>query len=80
MARKKWIRLDNASKIFLATMTSTDTKVFRLSAAVRDEIDPDILQEALDETYQYHRLYHVVLRRGIFWYYLRCEQRPWSAR
>jgi hypothetical protein len=37
MARKKWIRLDNASKIFLATMTSTDTKVFRLSAAVRDE-------------------------------------------
>ncbi len=77
MARKKWIRLDNASKIFLATMTSTDTKVFRLSAAVRDEIDPDILQEALDETYQYHRLYHVVLRRGIFWYYLEdSEQRP----
>ena len=80
MARKKWIRLDNASKIFLATMTSTDTKVFRLSAAVRDEIDPDILQEALDETYQYHRLYHVVLRRafsGTIWRIV--SRGPWCS-
>lgn len=70
MRRNNWVRLDNASKIFLATMTSTDTKVFRLSAAVRDQVDPDILQRALNETYDCFSLYHSVLRRGIFWYYL----------
>ena len=70
MEHKKWLRMDNASKIFPATMTATDTKVFRMSAAVRDQVDPDILQQALDETYDYFRLYHAVLRRGIFWYYL----------
>lgn len=75
--RKNWVRLDNASKIFLATMTSTDTKVFRLSAAVREQVDPDILQQALDVTYDYFKLYHSVLRRGIFWYYLEdSDQRP----
>lgn len=77
MEHKKWLRMDNASKIFPATMTATDTKVFRMSAAVRDQVDPDILQQALDETYDYFRLYHAVLRRGIFWYYLEdSEQRP----
>jgi len=77
MNRKKWVRMDNASKIFPATMTATDTKVFRMSAAVRDQVDPEILQQALDETYDYFRLYHAVLRRGIFWYYLEhSEQRP----
>ena len=77
MKRKKWVRMDNASKIFPATMTAADTKVFRMSAAVRDQVDPAILQQALDETYDYFRLYHAVLRRGIFWYYLEeSAQRP----
>ncbi len=70
MNRKGWAKLDNASKIFLATMTSRDTKVFRLSANVREEVDPAILQAALDRTYEYFGLYHAVMRRGIFWYYL----------
>lgn len=70
MKRKGWAKLDNASKIFLSTMTSTDTKVFRLSAEVREEVDPLVLQEALDRTYGYFRLYHSIMRRGFFWYYL----------
>lgn len=70
MKRKKWVRLDNASNIFLAAMTDRDTKVFRLSAALVDAIDPVLLQTALDKTYERYVLYHSVLRRGFFWYYL----------
>lgn len=70
MARKRWTRLDNASKIFMAAMTDTDTKVFRLSADLYDEVDPIILQQAVDIAYESFPLYHYVLRRGIFWYYL----------
>jgi hypothetical protein len=34
------------------------------------EVDPALLQEALDATYDRYRLYHAVLRSGVFWYYL----------
>lgn len=70
MKRKTWVRLDNASNIFLAAMTDFDTKVFRLSAAMEDPVDPELLQQALDNTFESYVLYHSVLRRGIFWYYL----------
>lgn len=67
---KEWVRLDNASNIFLAAMSTIDTKVFRLSGELRDEIDPGLLQQALEKVYAQYPLYHSVLRRGFFWYYL----------
>src|SRR5690625_4492863 len=70
MTRRTWVRLDNASNIFLAARSETDPKVFRLSAELDEPIDPAILQRALDTTYDRYRLYHAVLRRAIFWYYL----------
>lgn len=70
MKRVNWVRLDTASKIFLATLTDKDPKVFRVSAALVDSVDPQCLQEALDEAYDHFLLYHSVLRRGFFWYYM----------
>lgn len=70
MTRRTWVRLDNASNIFLAARSETDTKVFRLSAELDHEVDPQLLQAALDITYDRYALYHAVLRRAIFWYYL----------
>lgn len=70
VSRRSWVRLDNASNIFLAAMSSVDSKVFRLSAEMVDEVDPELLQQALDRVFDQYVLYHSVLRRGIFWYYL----------
>lgn len=70
MEKKGWVRLDNASNIFLAARNETDTKVFRLSAEMTEIVDPVLLQSALQETYKAYPLFHNVLRRGIFWYYL----------
>ena len=67
--KRDWLALDNASKIFPAAMTNRDTKVFRFTAVMKDEVDPLILQEALDLAYDNFPLYHAVLRRGFFWYY-----------
>lgn len=69
-SRRAWKRLDNASNIFIATMTDLDTKVFRIGADLDHDIDPTILQDALDRTYDRYPLYHSVMRRGFFWYYL----------
>ena len=68
--RRRWVRLDNASNIFLAARSDVDTKVFRMAAELDHEVDPALLQEALDATYERFPLYHAVLRRGVFWYYL----------
>ncbi|HHU53736.1 MAG TPA: alcohol acetyltransferase [Clostridiaceae bacterium] len=67
--QRNWIDLDNASKLFPSVMNATDTKVFRFTATVKDDIDPKLLQMALDQSYKHFPLYRGVLRRGIFWYY-----------
>ena len=46
---KGWIRLDTAALIFPATMNSKWSNVFRLSATLKEDIDPDILQKAVDD-------------------------------
>ncbi|NLE97004.1 MAG: alcohol acetyltransferase, partial [Propionibacterium sp.] len=68
--RRQWVRLDNASNIFLAARSEVDTKVFRLSAELDDDVEPAQLQEALDRTFAQYPLFSAVLRQGIFWYYL----------
>ena len=45
--RRRWVRLDNASNIFLAARSDVDTKVFRMGAELDHEVDPVLLQEAL---------------------------------
>jgi len=56
--------------ILAATYSERDEKVFRISCELFEEVDPEILQQALDETIERFPYYKSVLRRGIFWYYL----------
>lgn len=70
MNRGSWVRLDNASNVFLAARSDVDPKVFRISAEMDHDVDPDALQVALEATFDRYPLYRAVLRRGIFWYYL----------
>lgn len=77
MPHRAWVRLDNASNIFLAARSDVDPKVFRILAEMDHEIEAELLQRALDETYDRYPLYHAVLRSGVFWYYLlESELRP----
>lgn len=76
--RRTWVRLDNAANIFLAARNEIDTKVFRLTAELDEQIDPDVLQEALDRVYAQYPLFRAVLRRGVFWYYLQ-ESNRWPV-
>lgn len=65
----EWVRLDNASKIFPATSSNKDTKVYRIAAELYREVDAANLQRALDLTMRSFPIYKSVLRRGFFWYY-----------
>lgn len=65
----EWKRLDNASKIFPAISNNKDTKVYRISAELYRDVNPENLQKALDLTLEDFPMYKSILRRGFFWYY-----------
>ena len=70
MKKAQWNRLDNAAKIFPPTSNLIDPKVFRCTCQLREDIDPDILQEALDETMVLFPYFRSIIKKGFFWYYL----------
>ena len=66
----KWMQLDNAAKIYPAAATARWNNIYRLSATLKDEVDRDVLQSALDVTVRRFPSIAVKLKRGVFWYYL----------
>jgi hypothetical protein len=68
-ARKRWNRLDNAAKIFPATTSNQDTKIFRLVCELAEPVDGDVLQRSLERTLWDFPLYRSILKKGLFWYY-----------
>lgn len=65
-----WLKLDNAAKYFPSSSNKRDTKVFRFACELKDEVDKDILQEAVLLNLEKFPMYKSVLKRGVFWYYL----------
>lgn len=66
----RWRKLDNAAKIFPATSGKKDTRVFRFSCDLKETIQGEILQEALDKTIEAYPMFCSVMRKGFFWFYL----------
>lgn len=69
-----WSRLENASKIFPSTCSEKDTKVFRLTCELNEEIQGPLLQTALEQTLENFPHFRSILRHGFFWYYLESSQ------
>ena len=72
----RWSRLDNAATIFPPTSHGADTGVFRLCCELRQDVDPERLQLALEQTLEDFPHMKSCLRRGVFWYYLEQSGRP----
>lgn len=68
--RKAWHRLDNAAKIFPPTSEKADTKVFRFTCELFEDVEEKLLQSALDLAIEDFPDFRCVLKRGMFWYYL----------
>ena len=65
-----WYKLDNAAKIIPSSVEGSDTRVIRLVCELKENVDPDLLQDALDLTMPEFPHMKCCLRRGVFWYYL----------
>ncbi|WP_312702279.1 hypothetical protein [Sedimentibacter sp.] len=66
---KDWKKLDNAAKIFPPNSKKSDTKVFRFACELYDNVDKNVLQNALNITVDAFPLYKSIIKSGVFWYY-----------
>ena len=79
MKQKKahWRKLDNAAKLYSAASNKKDTRVFRFYCELKEQVQSEFLQEALDQTLETFPTFLMVLRKGLFWHYLEpCNLRP----
>lgn len=78
--RKRWFKLDNAAKLYPAVSTARWSSTFRISAELNEEIDPQRLQAAVNQTLPRFPSLKVRLRSGLFWYYLEEIASPLAVR
>ena len=66
----RWVRLDNAAKIYPAARRRNWSNVYRQSVTLCENVDKAVLQSALDVTAKRFPSIAARLRRGLFWFYL----------
>ncbi len=71
-----WYKLDLSAIVYPTLQRRDFSSVYRLSVVLKEEIDPSVLQQALDLTLQRFPTYKVAIRKGVFWRYLEPNNRP----
>lgn len=65
----KWYKLDNAAKVFPAVASIKRTYMFRVGAVMKEDINKEVLQQALVDIIKRFPSFNVRIRKGLFWYY-----------
>lgn len=68
--QRRWRKLDNAAQAFPAATGKKDSRVFRFYCVLKEKVNAERLQEALDLTLEKYPLFRSVLRKGVFWFYM----------
>ncbi len=72
---RHWLRLDNAATIYPAAKNRVWDASFRLGVVLKEDVDGELLQKAMDDIFKKIPNYKVQLRMGLFWYYFEQMQR-----
>ena len=65
----RWEKLDNTAHLFPVIAGEDASNVYRVSVTLRELVDPELLQKALDSILPRFDGFNLRLRRGVFWYY-----------
>ena len=66
---RNWFKLDNAATIYPSVISKKAPNVYRLSVTLKDIINIDNLQLALEKALKKFHYFQVFLKKGFFWYY-----------
>ena len=72
-----WLKLDNAATIYPSTLSRKYAAMFRVSMTLKDKIDKDVLQCALNNVIDRFPTFKYKLKQGLFWcYFKRIKDNP----
>lgn len=74
--RKEWYKLDLSAIVYPTLQRKDFSSVYRLSVVLKEEIQPEILQQAVDTALKRFPTYKAAIRKGLFWRYLEPNVRP----
>lgn len=74
--RKEWYKLDLSAIVYPTLQRRDFSSVYRLSVILKEEIQPEILQQAVDIALKRFPTYKAAIRKGLFWRYLEPNTRP----
>ena len=74
--RKDWYQLDLSAIVYPTLHRRDFAPVYRQSVLLTQEVDPKILQKAVDLTMPRFPTYKAAMRKGLFWRYLEPNNRP----
>ncbi|WP_157154199.1 alcohol acetyltransferase [Brachyspira murdochii] len=66
---KHLYKLDNAAKLFVSIKNKKNIPIFRVSAVLKEEVNPQKLQEALDIAIKRYPTLALMIKKGLFWNY-----------
>jgi NRPS condensation-like uncharacterized protein len=66
---RRWYRLDNAANVYPAIKSRRRPGLFRVSAILKEPVQPELLQQALNATLKRIPSFSVRMRSGLFWHY-----------
>lgn len=64
-----WRKLDDQAKVFALASNNKYSSIFRLSVVLKENVDKEILEKAVEITLQKYKVFKVKMRKGLFWYY-----------
>lgn len=75
-SRKVWYKLDLSAIVYPTLQRRDFSSVYRLSVVLKEEIQPALLQQAVDIALTRFPTYKTAIRKGLFWRYLEPNNRP----
>lgn len=74
--RNTWYKLDLSANVYPTLQRKNFSNVYRVSITLKETIQPELLQKAVDMTLPRFPTFKVALRKGLFWRYLEPNHRP----
>ena len=74
--RATWYKLDLSANVYPTLQRKNFSSVYRITMIMKEEVDPVLLQKAVDLALPRFPVFKVALRKGLFWRYLEPNDRP----
>lgn len=69
-------KLDNTANLFPVIVSESVSNVYRIAVTLKEDIDKECLQKAVDKVLPYFSVFAAKLRKGLFWYYFESNYKP----